>query len=620
MTRGLKEQARELVDLATKAASAYERTDLLEEITKAGEHLERSTTHVVVLGEHKMGKSSLINALVGAEACPAHEWHATTVATVVRGADQAAATVVFDDGNEGDDAIDDASTKQTVAFENLRQLVTEAGNPGNRHQIHMVEVDVPSPVLGSGLVLVDTPGTGGLGSPESASVLAAATHADGIVFVTAADQELTEPEMDLLRSLGSGRLPLVIAVNRCDLQVQWRRIVDVNRAHLRDGGIEAPVVGVSCELRRIAMRDGDADLNEESGFLDLATLLRSSVIDRVDEVAADAAAEAVHTAATAMRDTFAAEHAALSDPQSIEELERRLTEARLRAERLREQGARWQQRLNDGLADLTADVDHDLRQRLRSVMADIEEAIDESDPAESHEALASWLERRLTGEVIENFRLLAERTEDVAHTVGETFDDEAMQVRVAPVVDADRVSQMVDLGVDLDRGPGRDTGYAQSMALVRGSYMPFAIAGMAIGFTGVGLLMVPAVGVSALMGGKSLREEKQRQLGLRRQQAKAAVRKYVDDVSFRVSKDSRDSMRRTQRMLRDTLSERATSVLRSAEDTLRAAQQAVNVEGEQRSRRIRDLEAEVQRLDTLITRAGELRTQCSAPRAGDESS
>jgi hypothetical protein len=47
--------------------------------------------------------------------------------------------------------------------------------------------------------------------------------------------------------------------------------------------------------------------------------------------------------------------------QLTSELERRKEEA----QDALQQTALWQQVLNDGIADLTADVDHDLRQRFR---------------------------------------------------------------------------------------------------------------------------------------------------------------------------------------------------------------------------------------------------------------
>ena len=62
-----------------------------------------------------------------------------------------------------------------------------------------VEIGVPRPLLADGLVLVDTPGVGGLGSVHGAITSAALPMADGVLFVSDASQEFSEPEMTFLK-------------------------------------------------------------------------------------------------------------------------------------------------------------------------------------------------------------------------------------------------------------------------------------------------------------------------------------------------------------------------------------------------------------------------------------
>ena len=64
---------------------------------------------------------------------------------------------------------------------------------------------------------------------------------------------------------------------------------------------------------------------------------------------------------------------------------------------------------------------------------------------------------------------------------------------------------------------------------------------------------VLAVGV----GRKILKDDKARQVAYRRQQAKVAVRRYVDEVAFAINKQARDTLRQTQRVLRDEFTARA---------------------------------------------------------------
>ena len=62
--------------------------------------------------------------------------------------------------------------------------------------------------------------------------------------------------------------------------------------------------------------------------------------------------------------------------------------------------SKWQQTLNDGIADLQADVDHDLRGRLRQVTRQADEALEASDPAETWDEFQAWLYRRVAEDVV----------------------------------------------------------------------------------------------------------------------------------------------------------------------------------------------------------------------------
>ena len=65
------------------------------------------------------------------------------------------------------------------------------------------------------------------------------------------------------------------------------------------------------------------------------------------------------------------------------------------------------------------------------------------------------------------------------------------------------------------------------------------------------------------LGRRALKDERKRQLMMRRQQAKLATRRYLDELSFAVSKDSRDAIRTVQRELRDEFTARAEQLNRS---------------------------------------------------------
>lgn len=580
------------VELGIKAATAYGRPDLAARLTALRQRLDRSEIHVFIIGDYKMGKSTMVNALVGTTICPVDDGISTTVTTLVRHAPEPTATAVFPPAEPDGDPV-----QQPVPFADVADLVSEAGNPGNRQNVRVVEIGVPQPILAGGLVVVDTPGVGGLASPESAATLAAATGADAVIFATSAAQELTAPEVELLEAVAASCPRAVVALTKIDIHPAWRRIAEINRLHLTTRKLDARVIPVSSELRLQALALGDAELNEESGFFELAAHLRDDVIGVVRGSIAAEAAAAVDSVAQQIGAAFEAERAALTDPDHLNELTLRLERAQQGAERLRSAGSKWQQTLVDGIQDLNSDVDHDLRDRIRRLVVEADDSIEASDPGKAFAEFANWLERRVTADVLGNYALLTNRARDLAGRVAEHFAEEEGDVafNLDPVDASKFVAELtVGTGPDQKSGP-----FTQGLNALRTGYFTFFMLGAIGSITGVAAV-IPVVGVvAAAVGGKALKDERARQLTIRRQQAKQSMRKYVDEAQFRVSKDAQDTLRRVHRILRDTFMTRAQEALRSANEALQAAQQATGAATTDRDRRLRDIDAELRRLAEL---------------------
>src|SRR5215475_6039684 len=205
-------KAAEVVDLGLRACEAYGRGDLATRLKAVRQRLTDPAVHIVVAGEFKQGKSSLVNALVGANVCPVDDDVATAVPTYVRNGAQPQAYVLIEpapDRGPGLSApglsapgltspspnrVDEAAIRRVpVEPTQVRRYVVESApadaaaeppltRPGER--VAGVEIWLPRQLLAGGLVLVDTPGVGGLGSAHAAASLAAIAAADAVIFVT----------------------------------------------------------------------------------------------------------------------------------------------------------------------------------------------------------------------------------------------------------------------------------------------------------------------------------------------------------------------------------------------------------------------------------------------------
>src|SRR5690606_29811161 len=250
-------KASAVVDLGLRACEAYGREDLTKRLEAAKRTLADPVVHIVVVGEFKQGKSSLVNALVGAEVCAVDDDVATAVPTYVRFGDEPRAELLFEA---------DPPRRQPIPTNEVRDWVMEGGRtPEPDQRLVGAEVRVPRPLLRGGVVLVDTPGVGGLGSYHAASSLAAAAMADALLFVTDASQELTRSELDFLRQAREMCSSVLCVLTKIDFYPAWRKVHALNLEHLRRE-LDLPMVPVSSALRLRAVATNDTALNQESGF------------------------------------------------------------------------------------------------------------------------------------------------------------------------------------------------------------------------------------------------------------------------------------------------------------------------------------------------------------------
>ena len=144
----------------------------------------------------------------------------------------------------------------------------------------------------------------------------------------------------------------------------------------------------------------------------------------------------------------------------------------------------------------------------------------------------------------------------------------------------------------------------KAMTGMRGGYIGTLMFGALGSMMGLALGGLP-IAAGLLMGRKALKDEQARQLALRRNGAKNAVRRYVDEVQFMAGKDSRDTLRRVQRQLRDYYTARAEELQRSLNDAIAAAQKAAQSDQQTRTQRLREVDAELTRIQGLRKQARE---------------
>lgn len=608
MTAG---QLIKLVEHGLQLTRTADRADLRKRLEQAAGRLRDPSVRVIVVGEFKQGKSKLINALVNAPVCPVDDDIATSVPTVVRHGEPASAAILVpkadsDGGEEG------SVERQPIPIEDIAAYVSEQGNPGNSKKLVAAEVYLPRKILTGGLTVIDSPGVGGMGSSHTLTTLTALPTADAMLLVSDASQEYTEPELRFLRQAMRVTPSVVGVLSKTDLYPEWRRVADMDRSRLDTVAQDIPLFPVSSDLRLEASRLQDAELNGESGFPALVRHLRNEIVGKSERLQRRHVSQDLLSVTENLRLSLQSELDALENPAGTPRMIAGLELAKTEADDLRKRSARWQITLSDGISDLIADMEYDLRDRLRRIQREAEAAIDQGDPGPTWNEFSKWLEECSAAAISDTFVWTSERAHWLASQVAEHFAADEVRIPALRVSDSGDALDPVDEMPDLD--PGRINPIQKVLIGMRGSYGGVLMFGLLTGIFGMALINPLSVGAGLLLGRKAYREDREARLKRRQGEAKALVRRQIDDVTFQVGKQLKDRLRLVQRSIRDHFTEIAEEHHRSLSDSVAVAQKAATTFTLQKDVRIRDIKAELQKVDALHAAAAALAAELAAAR------
>jgi GTPase SAR1 family protein len=183
--------AADLSRLATLASASGEDTEAAKSTDRLN-HLASGTFVVAVLGQFKRGKSTLANALLGAEIMPADVEPATaTINRVVYGR-VPRATMCMRDGST-----------QPVPIDSLARFVTKLSEESSAAAAAIDEalIEFPARMCLNNVQLLDTPGLDDVDASMTARTTSVLSRIDAALLVTSALAPLESTEIDVLRDL-----------------------------------------------------------------------------------------------------------------------------------------------------------------------------------------------------------------------------------------------------------------------------------------------------------------------------------------------------------------------------------------------------------------------------------
>lgn len=167
--------------------------------------LRENRFHAVVVGEFKRGKTTFVNALLGAPVLPTAVIPLTSIVTAVTFGPDPRAEIRFADGRV-----------TTLAPEELRRYVTERENPGNRLRVERAVLSWPAEDLRDGVFLIDTPGVGSVYRHNTDAARRFVPEADVAIFLTSVDPPISESELAFLHEVREHAERVFFVLNKVD--------------------------------------------------------------------------------------------------------------------------------------------------------------------------------------------------------------------------------------------------------------------------------------------------------------------------------------------------------------------------------------------------------------------
>lgn len=228
---------------------------------------------LAVVGEFNAGKSTFINALIGADVAPTGVVPTTATLHHLRWALDPIAKIIFPQGQE--------PTERIVALADLRStLATLREVP-----IARVEIRMPLSILVR-VEILDTPGFNALDQRHADVARAAFDEADIALWLVDGTQAIKQSERVILEEATSAGLPVQTLVNKADRLApdDLARVLTAVGDALRETRIPSwgPPQALSAK-RALAGRLGEAEALRQSGWASIEALL-AEIVARSDEL------------------------------------------------------------------------------------------------------------------------------------------------------------------------------------------------------------------------------------------------------------------------------------------------------------------------------------------------
>lgn len=466
--------------------------------------LEEERFVLVVIGEFNHGKSTFVNALLGAAVLPAGITPTTATINHLVYAETPYAKAILTDGSVR--AVDPKQIAEWVTIESQKS-----------DKVRHVEVGWPAEILKDRVTLVDTPGVNDINESRAEITYNYIPRADAVLFLLDGAQVLKQSERAFLeqRILRRTRDKLLFVIGKADLLSPEERLETMRycRQNL------TPVLDGEPTLFLVSAKQALQGQHEQSGLAALQAHLRSYLSEQRGRVLLDNASSDGLRLSSYLRQNLGIKRRSLA--LSVEELEQRI--GRVQKELLGKQQTmrQLQTRIATESEAVKAHVRLDLEEFVSAFCQALPDEIEKADATDVRKYLQLFLQDTL--------KAWAEKEGDRVAGQLERLAEEIIQITNENVQAA-----METLASEL--GPG-DTKVELEVATLRYDLGVFALGALGTGIfvfvnTFVGGLLTLAAPIVAVLIHSRLAEQVKQQA---KQQAPEAVKRAAEVIAPRFS-------------------------------------------------------------------------------------
>ncbi|MFH1701814.1 MAG: dynamin family protein, partial [Nitrospirota bacterium] len=240
------------------------------------EKIQNNVFNLVVLGQFKRGKTTLINALLGAEILPTAIVPLTSIATILKYSEDLKINVYFNDGRITE-----------IKPENLPEYVTEKGNPRNEKDVQEVVITYPSSYLKDGVRLIDTPGVGSVYEHNTDVAYQYLPKSDAALFLLSVDQPVSKAELDFLKEVKEYSHRIFFLQNKADYvgSEDLGESISFSKKIIEECmGDEVKIFPLSAKLALEGKLSGEKELLEKSFLPGFEHILNTFLMQEKGEV------------------------------------------------------------------------------------------------------------------------------------------------------------------------------------------------------------------------------------------------------------------------------------------------------------------------------------------------